>query len=156
MSDEITRCMQAITCCFDAGLPRACLVQLSRVITVICSEMARVLVQADVSHAPHGAYHFHIAFVCRFPPFLPSSLSSTTYSCRYLPGRYHTPIPLTSERVSADFNPFVSLPLHACVAPACARCLGIKNVDGLHQKSGSRNVVDLHGRMDKVRINSWT
>lgn len=26
-----------------------------------------------------------------------------------------------------------------------------QNVDGLHQKAGSRNVVDLHGRNDKVR-----
>jgi NAD-dependent SIR2 family protein deacetylase len=30
-------------------------------------------------------------------------------------------------------------------------CLVTQNVDGLHQRAGSRNVVDLHGRVDVVR-----
>ena len=29
-----------------------------------------------------------------------------------------------------------------------------QNVDGLHQKAGSRNVIDLHGRVDRVRCMS--
>ena len=31
------------------------------------------------------------------------------------------------------------------------RLLITQNVDGLHQKAGSRNVIDLHGRIDRVR-----
>jgi hypothetical protein len=29
-----------------------------------------------------------------------------------------------------------------------------QNVDGLHQKAGSKNVIDLHGRLDKVKCMS--
>jgi NAD-dependent SIR2 family protein deacetylase len=33
----------------------------------------------------------------------------------------------------------------------CIELLITQNVDGLHQRAGSRNVVDLHGRVDRVR-----
>lgn len=34
---------------------------------------------------------------------------------------------------------------------ACLQLLLTQNVDRLHQRAGSRNVIDLHGRMDRVR-----
>jgi NAD-dependent SIR2 family protein deacetylase len=36
---------------------------------------------------------------------------------------------------------------------ACGRCevLLTQNVDGLHQAAGSRNIIDLHGRLDQIR-----
>lgn len=41
--------------------------------------------------------------------------------------------------------------LAALEAQGCIELLITQNVDGLHQKAGSRNVVDLHGRVDRVR-----
>jgi len=46
-------------------------------------------------------------------------------------------------------------PAHAALArlEECGRVSGVitQNVDGLHQRAGSRRVIDLHGRLDRVR-----
>ncbi|HJT96728.1 MAG TPA: NAD-dependent protein deacetylase, partial [Rhodanobacteraceae bacterium] len=41
--------------------------------------------------------------------------------------------------------------LAALEADGCVEVLLTQNVDGLHQAAGSRNVIDLHGRLDRVR-----
>ncbi|MFK8051495.1 MAG: NAD-dependent protein deacetylase [Woeseiaceae bacterium] len=41
--------------------------------------------------------------------------------------------------------------IHALEKADCVERIVTQNVDGLHQKAGSTNVIDLHGRLDEVR-----